>query len=56
MSQEMSLLSSAKDGVETLKENLGEEVYAVLGHVTLAPPQSPSCSLALWISYELLNP
>lgn len=30
MSQEMSLLTSAKDGVKTSKEHLGEEEHTVL--------------------------
>lgn len=53
----MSLLSSAKESVKTLKDHLGEEAYAILGYVTFAPPQKPLLQPCIvGISYELLDP
>lgn len=46
ISQEMSLLTSAKDGVKTPKEHLREKEHTVLGEaLTSQPPKAPLAAL-----------
>lgn len=54
MSQEMSPLTSAKDGVKTTKEQLGEEEHTVLGEAAPGDFTTPKAPLAALDCMELL--
>lgn len=60
ISQEMSLLTSAKDGAKTPKEHLREKEHTVLGEaLTSQPPKAPLAALDrvkfLWAAESLEN-